>query len=74
VARRSLLDVLALKCLIVITGNSYLVLNSGGSPDKVKMRLKMISLRGEYWWKWFWILRKVKSSLGDQLLKTGWLW
>jgi len=61
-ARRSLLDVLALKYLIVITRPSYLMLNSGAAPGKVKMRL-----RGEYWWQWFWMLRKVKIVFGEML-------
>jgi hypothetical protein len=60
------LDVLASKCLIVIKP-SYLMLNSGAAPGKVKMRLKMVSLRGEYWWQWFRMLRKVKIVFGEML-------
>jgi hypothetical protein len=61
------LDVLALKYLIIITRPSYLMLNSGAAPGKVKMRLKVVSLRGEYWWQWFWMLRKVKIVFGEML-------
>jgi hypothetical protein len=43
------------------------MLNSGAAPGKVKMRLKVVSLRGEYWWQWFWMLRKVKIVFGEML-------
>jgi hypothetical protein len=27
----------------------------------------VVSLRGEYWWQWFWMLRKVKIVFGEML-------